>query len=305
MKIGLIGNSEFANRIMIPAIEESEEFEIGMIGSSRPSTNTKYKFGSYKDVLNSDVEAVYISVINSMHKEWIIKSLEAGKHVFCEKPICLNYEETLEVVKKARETGLALYENYMFVHHDQHAFIKSKLDEIGDIRFFKAKFTIPDLPDSNYRNHKDLGGGAVLDLAGYTIKAAQLYFGDDIKITGKQIKYQGDLDLYGQATLESDTGVFMSIYFGIGELYSNIYEIHGSKGILRTTRAYSPKKDEVVKVELVTKNMVSEFYEIPKNDQYLKSLKHFYNVIHNNNIKESEQKSILKHFAIKQTLINV
>jgi predicted dehydrogenase len=301
MKIGLIGNSEFANRIMIPAIENSDKFKIGMIGSFRKATiNSKYKFGSYEEVLNSNVDAVYISTINSLHKEWIIKSLRAGKHVFVEKPICTTLEDTIEVVRVARETGMILYENYMFVHHNQHQVVKEHLNDIGDVRFFKSRFTVPKFDTKNFRNQKDLGGGAILDLAGYPIKAAEMFFGD-ISFSHKQIGYHNDLDLYGQASFHKDNKIFISTYFGMDSHYSCRYELHGTSGIIKVERAFTPKKNESVIIE-IHKNKTIEKIKLDPDDQYIKSVKHFYTLIHNNN-KNTELKSIIKHFRLKDNLL--
>ena len=73
--------------------------------------------GSYEDVLKSDVDAVYISLPNSMHEEWAVKAAEAGKHVWCEKPATLTYESAERMVDAAQKNNVRLMEGFMFLYH--------------------------------------------------------------------------------------------------------------------------------------------------------------------------------------------
>ncbi len=133
-----------------------------------------------------DIDAVYIALPPALHKEWAIKALKAKKHVLVEKPSSTNYKDSLEMVKVANQNNLLLMENYMFEYHSQQTFIKDILagEEIGEMRLFKSSFGFPLMNKDNFRYKKSLGGGVLLDAAGYPIKATQLFLGKKI---GSQI----------------------------------------------------------------------------------------------------------------------
>ncbi|WP_455382711.1 Gfo/Idh/MocA family protein, partial [Salinispira pacifica] len=105
---GVLGVSgHFIKRVWIPARDSSEtEFtaiasrDAGRAKDAAAQLGLKKSFGSYEALLSDgDVEAVYIPLPNHLHLEWIRKAADAGKHVLCEKPICMNADETEEAIR--------------------------------------------------------------------------------------------------------------------------------------------------------------------------------------------------------------
>lgn len=123
----------------------------------------------YENLLSDpDVQAVYIALPNNLHKEWVIKALEAGKHVLCEKPMALNKKDAEEMFAKASEKGLILMEAYAYLHSPYVESLKNDVKSgiIGDIDFIETAFYTQGY-EEDFRLHKELGGGMIYDLGCY------------------------------------------------------------------------------------------------------------------------------------------
>ena len=137
--------------------------------------------GSYEALLaDSALDAVYIPLPNSMHAEWAIRALQAGKHVLCEKPLALNLAEVTRMFDVARQQGLMLLESYPYWFQPQTRDLLACLshDKIGEVRSMQASFgfTLGN-PEHNIRMKPDLGGGALLDAGSYPLSLIRLVMG--------------------------------------------------------------------------------------------------------------------------------
>jgi predicted dehydrogenase len=137
-------------------------------------------YGSYEELLRDpDVEIIYIATPHPMHKEWVIKSLEAGKAVLCEKPITVNAFEAEEIFNAARENDVffmeAMWTRFLPVMIKVKEWIKS--GAIGEVRMLKADFGFrADLNREGRLFNPSLGGGALLDAGIYPISLAYMIF---------------------------------------------------------------------------------------------------------------------------------
>ena len=133
-KIGVMGCANIAQRLMIPAIQTmKEQWELVGIASRTREKADRFAqmFGcegitGYDTLLaRKDIDAIYMPLPTGLHQEWIIKALEAGKHVYAEKSIAMTANDAQEMVDTAKEKGLALMEGYMFQYHQQHQIVKT------------------------------------------------------------------------------------------------------------------------------------------------------------------------------------
>lgn len=126
-----------------------------------------------------NVAAVYIALPNSLHAEWTIAALRAGKAVLCEKPLCTSVEETADVLRAARETGMLLWEAFVFPFQPQMHRLRAILDSglIGDPVEVQSNFHFQIRSRQNIRLDPELGGGALNDVGCYCIRLANLVFG--------------------------------------------------------------------------------------------------------------------------------
>lgn len=140
--------------------------------------------GSYDAlVADPEIDAVYISLPNGLHKEWSIEVMEAGKHALCEKPIGLNASEAEEMFAAAERTGKTLIEAFMYRAHPQtRALAKAIRDEkaIGDLRLIRANFTFErEASRADARYHPGQGGGSIMDVGCYCVSFARLLAGNE------------------------------------------------------------------------------------------------------------------------------
>ena len=122
-----------------------------------------------------DVDAVYIPLVNNLHKEWTLRAVAAGKHVLCEKPLGMNAQEAEDMGAAADRAGVRLMEAFMYRFHPRPlAFVQG----LRDPMFVHATFGFSLQDQENYRLRKELGGGALLDVGCYTVSVARWILGE-------------------------------------------------------------------------------------------------------------------------------
>jgi predicted dehydrogenase len=234
---------------------------------------------SYQLVIDrNDIDLIYIPLPNSMHKEWVIKSLNSGKHVICEKSLGCSYSEVEEMVAAARRNEKLLFENFQFRFHSQHQIVKKMLEdgEIGETRSFRSSFGFPPFQDSdNIRYRSELGGGALLDAGAYTVKAAHFIMGEDLEVKAATLNVSRDLgvDIYGGIYMQNANGQFAELSYGFDNYYQCNYEIWGSKGKLSVTRAFTAPPGFAPTV-IVEKQGYKEEKILPADDHFANMLSH-------------------------------
>jgi len=171
------------------------------------SFGLEHAFGSYEQLLACDeVDAVYVALPNSLHPQWTVKALEAGKHVLCEKPFAQTRADAVRCFDAAEEAGKQCVEGFMWRLHPQTALARQLLSDgaIGQLAHIRAALRITS-PPGDVRRSPDLGGGALSDLGCYCLSAMRLFAGEPRRITaeavfdGVDIRFAGMLRLPGGA----------------------------------------------------------------------------------------------------------
>jgi predicted dehydrogenase len=180
----VLGAAGIADSAVMPAIAASSNGRLVAIASRDPTRArelaSRHGVGrvadGYEAVLaDPEVEAVYIPLHNSVHREWTVRAVAAGKHVLCEKPLGMNAGEAEEMGAAAQKAGVLLMEAFMYRFHPRpQAFV----DGLRDAMFVQATFGFTLLDTANYRMRKELGGGALLDVGCYTVSAARWILGE-------------------------------------------------------------------------------------------------------------------------------
>lgn len=188
LRWGIMGCAQIAIHTVLPAIQESTTGEILAMASrslekSRAvaeSVGIPRAYGSYEELLaDPDIDAVYIPLPNHLHREWVIRAAEAGKHVLCEKPIALTSAEAEEMLAACRKAGVHLAEAFMYRHHPQMAELREVIrrGEIGELRLIRGAFTYNDAADTgNIRFKSAWGGGSLYDVGCYPLSAARFLY---------------------------------------------------------------------------------------------------------------------------------
>jgi predicted dehydrogenase len=206
---------------VIPAIEASRNGRLVSIASREADhareLASQHSFArvaeSYEAVLEDrDVDAVYIPLVNTLHREWTLRALAAGKHVLCEKPLAINAAQAEEMAAASRTAGLHLMEAFMYRFHPRaRTFVESVRDPLYVDATFG--FTIRDL--ANYRMRASLGGGALLDVGCYTVNIARWILGepDEVFATFRRDTSHDDaVDMTVTALLQFPSGGTASIW---------------------------------------------------------------------------------------------
>ena len=136
--------------------------------------------GSYEDLLaDPEVDAVYNPLPNSLHVEWSIRALEAGKHVLCEKPMSRHADDVERAFDVAEGAGLVLEEAFMWRHHPQLQRARELLaaGEVGELRMIRANFAFKAVDPDDIRLQADLEGGGLMDVGCYCVSGCRALAG--------------------------------------------------------------------------------------------------------------------------------
>jgi xylose dehydrogenase (NAD/NADP) len=187
----VLGAAWIADRAVLPAIRASSNGRLVAIGSRSVSRAKKVAkrhsiarvCPGYDEVLaDPEVDAVYIPLVNSLHREWTLKALAAGKHVLCEKPIATNAAEAEEMFGAARGAGRLLMEAFMYRFHPR---TREFVRRVRDAIYLQASFGFALSDKRNYRMRGSLGGGALLDVGCYTVSAARWVMGEPDEVLAR------------------------------------------------------------------------------------------------------------------------
>lgn len=336
IRIGIICPSEIAFRRFMPALKKAENvIAFAGIGYASPEewfgdlSNVSSEaikeqqdrecakaqtfidayggkiYPGYEALIESkDVDAIYLPLPPALHYKWAKLALKNGKHVFVEKPSTCYLKDTEELISIAREKKLALHENYMFVFHNQIKELNEIIDEgtkIGKPRLFRITFGFPRRSLTDFRYNKKLGGGALLDAGGYTMRYATELLGKTAKVTTAQVNYDPDfeVEIFGTATMVNDEGLTAQLAFGMDNDYRCDIEVWGSKGTITSGRILTAPVGCVPNYTLKQNQEYSQ-YNFSEDDAFFKSIQRFVNCVEDNNVKLENYDILLKQEQLVQ-----
>jgi len=201
--------------------------------------------GGYDALLaDPEVDAIYIATPHPQHVEWVVRAIEAGKHVLVEKPIGLNHAEAMVAVEAAREHGIFLMEAWMYRCHPQTRRVIELIQSgaLGAVEMVQATFSFRSKGDPNGRLLANaLGGGGILDVGGYPVSYARMVAGaidgrpflDPGKVQGiGRLHPETGVDRLAAAVLSFPNGLMAQVSAGVGLTQENVVRIYGSEGWL-------------------------------------------------------------------------
>jgi xylose dehydrogenase (NAD/NADP) len=239
------------NRRIIPAIQHSTRGHLAAVASRDPAKASAYalqwnipkSYGSYDELLaNEDIDVIYNSLPNHLHTEWTIRSLEAGKHVLCEKPICLSLEELDAIDIACKRSGNYVMEGFMHLHHPQTHLWKSVLDSgvLGEIHSLRSCFSFNlERPADNYRWNPEAGGGALWDVGVYPISLFQFLLEESPSFGTASMHEQNGIDVSTSVLLQYTDGRTGQFFVSFQSVFSTDTVIHGSTGQLHISHPYT------------------------------------------------------------------
>ncbi len=232
---GVLSVANIAVKRVIPAILASKSEKLVAVASRNIARAREVfahlpelrLYGEYESLLlDPEIDAVYIPLPNSLHAEWTIRALEAGKHVLCEKPLAATAEQGMTVVEAAQASGKLLMEAFMYRFHPQTvwALEQAQAGRIGNIKLVRSSFSfnilLPPRPH-DIRLQAALAGGSLMDVGCYPINFCRAVYDHAPSTVAARVSAPGVSEIIGdQGTItipvpfvpgDADTEVVLSI----------------------------------------------------------------------------------------------
>jgi len=196
VRFGILSTANI-NRKVIPGAQESPKVDLLGVASRDRGRAEAYArewgipraYGSYEELLaDPDIEAVYISLPNTLHCAWSIAAVEAGKHVLCEKPMSRDPAEVEAAFDAAERAGRLLSEAFMYRHNPQTRRLVELVREgaIGELRLVRSVFSYSLYDADNIRLQSDVDGGALMDIGCYCVSGSRLLAGEPERVYGEE-----------------------------------------------------------------------------------------------------------------------
>jgi predicted dehydrogenase len=203
--------------------------------------------GDYDALIRDpSINAVYVALPNSMHHEWTLKALNAGKHVLCEKPIATTAHEAQEMFDVADKQGVRLVEAFMYRSHPQTRAILDDIrnGEIGDVRIIRTSFCIYAFRvDGNIRFDRALAGGALMDVGCYCVNFSRMIAqAEPDRIVAMSRLHESGVDEVTQVSLHFPNNILATFTCALRVQADNTAEICGTGGYMRIPWPWKPQQ---------------------------------------------------------------
>jgi predicted dehydrogenase len=201
---------------------------------------------TYQDLLaDPEIDAIYNPLPNSLHAEWTIRALQAGKHVLCEKPFASNAHEAEEMARTARETGLVLSEAFAYRYHPLTARVKDIIasGELGKIQHIEAQFCFLLPSPNNIRFKYELAGGALMDCGCYPVSLIRFLAEAEPTVERAEARlFAPQVDHRMSANFSFADGRTAHLVCDMlsSRLFRSLLKIEGDAGKLRVINPYHP-----------------------------------------------------------------
>lgn len=261
VRVGIFGAARIAEEALLSPARQLEGVHIAAIAARDPQRARAYAnehgipriHSSYEAMLaDPDIDAVYVPLPAALHAEWTIASVQAGKHVLCEKPFASNTAAAERVASVASGSDRVVMEAYHTHYHPLHARLGEILasGEIGKIRSAWATFCVPIPPGRDIRWNLALGGGSLLDVGYYPVRSRASLLGQKPQVNVSRAWTRGGVDRRVEATLQFDHGVTGHIVSSMWsrQLLSMSLTVRGETGQMQVTKPYHPHMGSRIKV---------------------------------------------------------
>jgi len=281
---GIVGCSRVFRRRWGPALQNVKGADIVAVASrSREKAHTwaadlqiPKDYGSYEELLNDkEIDAVFIGLPNSLHCEWVIRSLEAGKHVLCDKPLGISADQARRMSDAAEKNQRLLMEGFMYRYHTQYEKIRQWLNErrIGPIKMIRIGFSFLYDDPGNFRYDPALGGGALLDLGCYCVNIVRFITNSEPRfVSARTVKNDTGVDWTTTAILQFDQEVMAILDCSFGYEGDRFLHVAGAKGMIVSDGPVVSGPEVTLKLKTLDQTITET---IPPQDLYAKLIENF------------------------------
>jgi predicted dehydrogenase len=316
VRYAVVGLGYIAQVAVLPAFAHAKNSELVALVSDDSTKLRKlskkyevpltYSYDEYEQCLSSgQVDAVYIALPNSMHRDFTVRACRAGVHVLCEKPMAVTEADCEEMISAASNNNVKLMIAYRL--HFEEANLKAvelaKSGKLGELRAFNSVFTMQ-VREGDIRLRKELGGGTLYDIGIYCINAARYLFqAEPIEVfassanNGERRFEEVDEMTTSILRFPNERLAAFTTSFGASDI--SAYQIVGTKGDLRVDPAY--EFAEGLKHHLTIKGKTRE-RTFSKRDQFAPELIYFSDCVISGEDPETSGKEGLADVRIIEAL---
>ncbi|MBU3122605.1 Gfo/Idh/MocA family oxidoreductase [Sinomicrobium sp. 2019215] len=252
--VALVGLGYYSTDLLAPALQQTKHCYLAGIVTGTPSKaeawskkynipdKNIYNYENFDDIANNpDIDVVYVVLPPSMHREYTIRAADAGKHVWCEKPMALTAQECRDMIDACAKNKKSLAIGYRLQHEpntqEYRRIVREQL--LGPVKYINCGAGYRDDRTDHWKQKKEMGGGALYDMGVYPIQGARL--GSNMEpvavvsaktSTTRPEIYKNGLDETAVAKLEFPGGVFADIKTSFGQNF-NFLDIECEKGDIK------------------------------------------------------------------------
>jgi glucose-fructose oxidoreductase len=261
VRYAVVGCGWFAQVAVLPAFPNAENSTLAGIVSGDPTKRARLgeRYGlehtadypEFERLLDdADVDAVYITLPNHLHREYTERAARAGRHVLCEKPLALTVEECRSMIETTEAAGVKLMTAYRlhFEAGNMDAVAHARDGLLGNLRFFNASYATTVQNEEDIRLDARKGGGTLYDIGIYCINAARYLFRAEpeevfaFTASGREPRFS-EVDEMAGALLRFPGSRLASFVSSFGAFSRDVYEIVGTRGSLRLEPGFGFAKD--------------------------------------------------------------
>jgi predicted dehydrogenase len=296
VKWGVLGGASIAVQRVMPAMREAPSATLHAIASRDESRAVSIAaefgatraYGGYEQLLaDPDVDAIYVPLPNQLHFEWSMQALAAGKHVLCEKPLCLKSHQVERLCAARDRCKRHIEEAFAYRNHAQWTKVLDVLDKgaIGQVRAAHAVLAKQFLDPTDVRNNPEFGGGALYDLGSYAINALGLIFARPPARVAATLERDPQFGIDRLTSALLDYGDAHASLIVASQAGPSSWATHqqltvlGSRGWLRMNFPFAQARPVVCSLELGNEQSVGAVptivHEFPPANQYVLQVERF------------------------------
>jgi glucose-fructose oxidoreductase len=258
--VALVGLGYYSTDLLAPALQQTKHCYLAGIVTGSPSKaeawkkqynipdRNIYNYSNFDQIANNpDIDVVYVVLPPSMHHEYVVRAANAGKHVWCEKPMALTEKECREMIDASNKNKKTLAIGYRLQHEPTTQAWRRIVQEkkLGNVQKLSCAAGYRESRTDHWKQKKELGGGALYDMGVYSIQGARMGAGmEPIAVASAKISttrpeiYKNGLDETTEAVLEFPGGVLATVKTSFGENINQL-DVSFAKGELNV-RPYQP-----------------------------------------------------------------
>ena len=279
---GVLGAAGVARRRFLPALRSTANARLVVAASRRldraealvAAAGQGRAVDSYDEVLqDQSVEAVYIPLPNALHHHWTRRSLQAGKHVLCEKPLAMSVADAEDLAEAARTAGRVVMEGFMYRLHPQYepARWQTLLGQLGAMRTMHVRLSFPFNRPGDIRENPALGGGALWDIGCYCLDVLCWQLGSPLEVQAMG-EVRGGCNWTTAAQLRFGGGVVGSCWWSFGGPLGQRLTLVGEHGTLELASPFRATGPATGRLEVDGR---TEVLSLPNDDCFRREIEHF------------------------------